>query len=391
MRTKNLFIILFTISLICFYCKGDENTSVSNTSVGNKFSSYDSTSLYTNGGKVIAQKGAGLEIESVLPIKTDITMGDKSLRNFFEGLSFTTLNLQTRPSLGQSRTSIFNQAFLKYIKELYNDRSYADSLSQNAMHIVEFLEISNEINLGIESVYVGLRLFYNKIKSCEVIDDAVINQVLSPLPKYLERYFSPLSKEPDFDQEGIKSTLEYIMCRRFVDNITDFYNTPDRFLSSLSQELAKSIGKNLIKFTVKKDYEEIKERLRQLIIRFFEIALGKTVWNIKAPEGVWQSFLTIANNLQLLAVHGIINHMDDLDDLLWSLTHRFCFFLDFAGSGLPVSLFNEIEGDLKSCVVFFLEAKEQDDGIKSKKETLAELVLHGKTKAIAFEKAGIIS
>jgi hypothetical protein len=142
---------------------------------------------------------------------------------------------------------------------------------------------------------------------------------------------------------------------------------------------------------VKKDYEEIKERLRQLIIRFFEIALGKTVWNIKAPEGVWQSFLTIANNLQLLAVHGIINHMDDLDDLLWSLTHRFCFFLDFAGSGLPVSLFNEIEGDLKSCVVFFLEAKEQDDGIKSKKETLAELVLHGKTKAIAFEKAGIIS
>ena len=108
-------------------------------------------------------------------------------------------------------------------------------------------------------------------------------------------------------------------------------------------------------------------------------------------QGIWESVLRIANGLQLLGVHGILDHMDDLDDLLWSLVHRFSFFLDLAGSSLPVSFYEEIESDLAAKVVFFLEAQEQDETIKTKKTILLEALIKAKAKAIAFEQKGIFT
>ena len=128
-----------------------------------------------------------------------------------------------------------------------------------------------------------------------------------------------------------------------------------------------------------------------MIIRFFETTLSKIIWNPNMYEGIWQSVLSIANGLQNLGLRGILDHMDDLDDLHWSLTYRFCFFLDLAGSHLPLEFFDEVENDLDSNVVFFLEMQEQDEGIKTKKEFITDALLKAKTKALAFERHGIFT
>jgi hypothetical protein len=83
-----------------------------------------------------------------------------------------------------------------------------------------------------------------------------------------------------------------------------------------------------------------------------------------------------------LAQYRIIDHMDDLDDLLWTLVHRFIFYIDLVGAELPVEFYERIEQDLVNRSVFFLEAKEQDDGITSKKQALIEALLKGKARAI---------
>jgi hypothetical protein len=83
--------------------------------------------------------------------------------------------------------------------------------------------------------------------------------------------------------------------------------------------------------------------------------------------------------------------MDDLDDILWSLMHRFCYFLELTGSVLPLEFYGEIEHDLTNNLVFFLETKEQDEGIITKKETLAQALLQAKTKAYAYEKMGLLT
>jgi hypothetical protein len=82
--------------------------------------------------------------------------------------------------------------------------------------------------------------------------------------------------------------------------------------------------------------------------------------------------------------------MDHLDDMIWSLVHRFCWFLKQFGSALPVSFFTDIEHDINKHLVFFLESSELDECIKSKRDTLIEAVTEAKAKSLALQR-GILT
>jgi hypothetical protein len=326
--------------------------------------------------------------------ETPMQFSMNGIKDFFDARSV----LKGRSEESTSKTAIFNKSFVTYLKEVYNKRGYAQSLSQDATPIINFLKVGEEISLNTETIYVGFRLYFNKIKSseCELIDETVLLQILQNLPSLLERHFSDSEEEKGdrINFNFIKNCTENIMLNAFTKNLPEFQQVPDVFLSNLSSSLSLSIKTELDRIeTSKKKYQdkvEVTERLRHSVIRFLEMMLGKLIWNTQEYEGIWDSFIAISNGLQLLGSHSIINHMDDLDDLLWSLVHRFCYFLNLVGSSLPFSFYEEIETDLVNKVVYFLEAKEQDEGIKSKKEILLEAILYAKTKAVAYQQ-GIIS
>jgi hypothetical protein len=290
----------------------------------------------------------------------------------------------------KSKTAIFNRALNKYIKEIYNNKYYSNFLSQNGTHIVDFLQLSDELNLQTESLYTSLRLFYNKMKSCELIDDTVILQILKPLPIFTEKYFIEKPKVEN-NLKHLKESIKRTIIFKFTEHIADFQSEPNMFISQLSKDISKIAKKELLKDQDDKDDTEIRERLRNLIIRFLEIMLEKLIWDYKSYNSVWESVLQIANNLLILTDYGILNHMDDFDDLLWSLTYRFCYFLKISGSYLPVEFYEEVENDIANRTAFFLELEEQDEGIKTKKETILEVLINAKTKAMAFETRGIFS
>jgi len=178
---------------------------------------------------------------------------------------------------------------------------------------------------------------------------------------------------------------------KFTDHLQEFQKQPNDFLTNLSIEISKTAKQEIDMLTQSVEKKEMVARLRQTVVRLLETILSRIIWNQTAYESIWESVLSISNSLQLLGVHGILDHMDDLDDLLWVLTHRFSYFLDLAGSSLPVAFYEEVECDLASKVVCFLEAQEQDDGIKSKKQVLIEALTKAKAKALAFEKRGIFT
>jgi len=287
----------------------------------------------------------------------------------------------------KSKTAIFNQALTRFIKEMYNSKYYSYFLSQNGTHVIEFLELGNELNLDEESLCTCLRLLHNKIKSCEQVDDTVITQVLKPLPYLLEKYFTEEEYKPS-PLEFIKKNIEKTLLFKFNQHYTEFKEDPKTFISDVSLEISKIAKEEFDYLEKNAEQKEYKDRLRQTVIRFLEATLGKIMWDVTSYESIWESVISISNSLLVLGTRGILDHMDDLDDLQWSLTLRFCYFLDVAGSYLPLSFFDEVESDLDSRVAFFLEAQELDEGIKSKKEVLAETLMKAKAKAIAFEKNG---
>lgn len=337
------------------------------------------------------------DFDDVLQEETPLEFSTTRLKALFKNYQIPTLELQGRavepPTTLKSK---FNKSLANYIQEVYNKRGYEESLSQDGTHIIELLELGNDLDLDITTVYTCIRLFYNKIKACELIDDTVIIQTLDSMPHLVERFFKKEEKpeEKKLDLNFLKKMNTDIIFTQFSSNFAFFEKEPEAFINTLSEKITDALHKEVekIKKTVneKTEFCVMKMRLRQMVVRFFELALNKAIWQMHSYEGIWTSFLTLANGLQQLGLHGVIDHMDDLDDLYWSLVHRFCFFLDLRGSTLPPQFFEEVESDLESGAVFFLEDVELDEAIKTKKEVFVEALIHAKAKSIAFRQ-GILT
>jgi len=330
-----------------------------------------------------------VDLSDELTIQTPTEFAMHNLKDFFTTNTLDTRTPQNPLFNNTDKVNTFHQSWSRFIKNLYNKNSYAQTLSQDGAHIVQFLDLSNELNLSTETVYVCLRLFYNKMKSCELIDDTVVGQLVEVMPESLERHFVENRKTTDLT--FVKKNLETMLLNKFTYNMPQFRASPDTFLTTLSAEITNYFQQELKNIEKERLSQEMRERLRTIIIKMFEASLSKTIWQPAAHESIWPSFTSIAQGFQDLAAHGIIDHSDDLDDLLWSLVHRFCFFLDLAGASLPSSFYATVEKDLMDKTIFFLEYKEQDEAITSKKDVLILALIQAKAKALAYERNGIIS
>ena len=328
------------------------------------------------------------ELTTILDSETPMQMNVRTIRPI---LNQATLQSDNRLIQGESKTSLFNKTFVKFIKEVYNENEYIDVISQNAEHIVQFLELATEFSLDIDNVYVCMRLFYNKIKGCEAIDDSMLNHVMPHFKRHLSRFFKNTNDDKIiFNVEFLKKNIDNIIINSITNGLPEFKKEENQ-INPITKNLFTLIENEALRTTNEITKYEQRTRLRGLIIKFFEVVLQKIIWNPRSPEGIWTSFLSIAHNLQLFGRHEIIDHMDDLDDLLWSLIHRFCFFIDLVGVTLPLNFYQEVESDILNKVVFFLETPEQDYDIKTKKEVLAMSLFRSKTKALALEQKGIIA
>ena len=366
MKMKNVLLLCFTLSLsfaCSVYLKADEATNLA------------------------------LLHENVTPS----TMSLNNLRDFF-ATQDTSNTLKNRHSGVPNKTAHFNESFLEYIKQVYNQRTYSSFLSQNSTHIIEFLQIGRELNLDAEYLYVGTRLFYNKFKEAEIIDDSVALEILPAFIEHFAPHFDYEEEEITQRKENLdflKKYTEEVILYKFTEHFTRFQTNPDEFISELSHDLAIFYNQQDYakrhKQAKKENKREILLRLRQQTVRFFELIMSKVMWYNIQPETIWPSFLTIAQNLQGLGQQRIVDHMDDLDDLLWSLVHRFNYFIELTGSSLPLAFYEMIEHDLTNNKIFFLEAKEQDEGIASKKQILIEALIRGKARALAEQEGFITS
>lgn len=300
-------------------------------------------------------------------------------------------NLSMRHQTFGTPSASFRNSFKEFIKRVYNHENYVHVLSQDGSDLSQFLDLTSEASLGAQDAYVGLRLFTNKIKACEVVDDGVVEDVLAGIIKNLSRYFVDDKKVgQEFGSlEFIKKHVENTILMHFTSHLQEFQQCPSDFTSHLSDEIAVELHKQWQISQKKVFSEKPEDRLRIMINKFLELSISKLLWNIEQPSQIWPTFLSIANKLKLLGLYKIITHMDDLDDLLWTLTQRFCFFLDWVGQTLPVGLYDQIEHDLVTQSIDFLEMREQDAGITTKKEILANALLKGRMRALAFERKGL--
>jgi len=283
----------------------------------------------------------------------------------------------------------FDEMVVRHAKRMCNKKFY-ETFSQDGRDFIEFWLTADEVKLDLEKAYTCMRLFYNNSKSCELIDNTVVDQVSKVLPQIFEKYFG-LAKNSEEPFRIIRGNIEDLMLESFTDRFDSLQTQPDLFISKLSADVTNLVKSRLAIIQEASEERELKEKLRNIIIRFLDMSINRIIWYEEAYRSIWSSFISIADNLHTIGKRGIINDQDNLDELWDSLVRRFVWYLDVKGSVLPVDFYEQIEEDLNSNTIFFLEIDEQDEGLRTKKDMIAEAIITAKAKAIAYERQGVIS
>jgi len=128
------------------------------------------------------------------------------------------------------------------------------------------------------------------------------------------------------------------------------------------------------------------ERLRAVLVRFIDGALGKLIWCPQDQEETWKSFKRIGLQLTELKNLRVITDSYDLNDLYWSLIERYCYFMELTGAELKSTVCRKMKTELFSGALPWLALREQEEALETKGERLARTLVATEFKAQANEK-----
>lgn len=270
-----------------------------------------------------------------------------------------------------------------FMSNVYNSPDYgAEFLPNNFSHMLQFLQHGVDTQQGTAYAQSVFKLFSNKLKSASYINAYVFNDMLKPLQGMLTHYF--VAPKPR-DVQQLKLSVNDVLYSSFLSQFDFFKRDPKTFFNNLSHEILTSLNHDLN--SSKKEFKQ--EQLRQTAVRFFELCVSKLIWSPEEPEEIWKSIKTVCQQLGNLMENHIIEDVDHLDDLLWSVTHRFCFFVDLTGADLPIPFYHKVRQDLLRKVPLLCKLEEQEKLIRSKSDHIMQALFAGEASARAQE-SGII-
>ena len=274
------------------------------------------------------------------------------------------------------------KTILEFVKKTCDDPSSTVRMSLNGRDMLAFLTMTKRYAFDPLVLDTGLRRFFNKLKACLLIDDAVLHQVLPELSNVLEPYLD-YEKNVSIAIGFVQRDVEQLMCECFLKYSHMLSERPNDFITKLSRSVARTSY-----MTLESDENPYartrhdRDRLRTLVVQLLNLMLDRVAWPPHAFESIWPSFVKIGSYLCDFAQKNVVTHMDDFKDLYTTLVQRFIFYVNLHSSVLPSDFFRVIQNDLSTGVVFFLEYAEHADLKKYLEEELNATLL----RSIAFER-----
>ena len=251
-------------------------------------------------------------------------------------------------------------------------------------HLISFGTSTNQPPAYVRSI---IKLFSNMVKSPHYVNAYAFSGLLETLPEQLAPYFSFTESRAYITDSALydatfvdrfKSTVNNLLYTKFSSEYDAFRQDPDLFLKRISNSIVTIAQEELVQ-----------EQLRQGIIRFCEIALSKLVWDPTAHEETWRITKKLGEQLASFLEYNILDDVNDLDDLHWTLLSRYCYFLELTTTDMPESFYQAVRNDLSAnaedIVLFAL--KEQDYIVEPKISYMQRTLLEAETAAYRH-KAG---
>ena len=188
------------------------------------------------------------------------------------------------------------------------------------------------------------------------------------MPKIADSLTPYMVKKEATILEDLQKSLKKRFSNIFSTYFSYFQKNPDAFLDALSEQIAKKT--NEVQTQQHIDVEQVKKD----VLRFLETCMNKLVWSPTDGYDAWISINEIATQSELFLDKKLLSDVDALDDICWSLIHRFCYFLDVAAGDIPQDVYIQIVNDIHNEKLILLQIEEQENLITSKKEFLLKKI-----------------
>ena len=275
-------------------------------------------------------------------------------------------------------------SLLQSIQRELKDPNYRkDILPNNFSYLIQLLEYGSKTNQPRDYTQNVLSLFSKLLKGAEYVNSYVFSSLVEQLPRLLKNNFmfyqpgSPTEQLAlnDIDVlDRLQQSVTTFMYGKFTNEFSLFKENPDQFLDDLTRKIVNATS------------EEMSiEALRQTVVRFMEVGLSKLIWNAQDHEKSWESLKTLSDKIATLMEFNIVDDLNDLDELFWTLIHRYCYFLELHTTELPVSFYERVKQDISTQQLTLFDLEEQETFLQSKSECLIHTLLTQEAQKRAFD------
>ena len=263
-------------------------------------------------------------------------------------------------------------------QDLQSPRYRQDILPNNFSYLIQLLEYGEQTKQTREFAQESLSLFSKVLKGSEYVNSYAFSSFVERLPAMLKHYFAgyqlesanQLIVENDLDMlERLQQTVTSIVYSKFTKDFATCKTNPELFLSDLTHKIVSATAQ-----------EVTTEQLRQIVIRFLEVGLSKLIWNPHDQEKTWESMKSISHHLATLMKYNIVDDLNDVDELFWTLVHRYRYFLELNNTSMPLSFYAKIKRDIRTQKLMLFELEEQEPFLQSKSSCLMQTILTQEAK-----------
>ncbi|HXW86518.1 MAG TPA: hypothetical protein VEK38_04220 [Candidatus Bathyarchaeia archaeon] len=273
----------------------------------------------------------------------------------------------------------FTGSLFEIIQQELQQPNKEEIVLTSFMRLIAHVHTTQKPRTYLRSVF---KLFTNVVKGAQYIDNYTFTTMLEALPKYITPYFAMKKFRGIYDDnvfDRLKAMMDNALYVKFSTQYDQFKRDPENFLDALSQELVQAAQ------------EEINiEQLRQSFMRFLEVCMNKLIWNAFDNEKTWDSVKVISHKLAVLLDDNILEDVNELDDLYWSLIHRYCFFLDVIGPDLSTDFYERVKNDIATQQLLLLELEEQDSFLETKLHTLQRALITSQATNRAYSQGILV-
>lgn len=261
-----------------------------------------------------------------------------------------------------------------FLQQTLNHKDYStEFLPYSFTHITQFIDFAHTSKQSNAFTEGAFRLFLQKLKNCTFVGSDTIERFLEQSEQAL---ILDLAKEDESLWKHFKKTLS----RGFKEKFSLIQHDPLGFFEFISKELSQQVTQTIIN----------PERTRMTFLRFLQQATDKIMWSATDAEKTWYSFKKLGYHFYILHTQKVIPDDLDANDLYWSLIERYCYFLKLSGTHLSLETCALIKEDLLKNEYPWLNHKEQESGLTTKRERLTTALLETEAKIYAH-KQGIIT